>query len=60
MTRSSPGLVRHLLAAASLAAGLSLCGCNGRTVMAPASAPSPDAKPALAAPPASMMTPHGY
>ena len=60
MTRSKPGVFRHLLAAASLAAGLSLCGCNGRTVMAPASAPPPDAKPALAAPPASMMTPHGY
>ena len=60
MTRSTPGLFRHLLAAASLAAGLSLCSCNGRTVMAPASAPPPDAKPSLAAPPASMMTPHGY
>ncbi len=60
MTRSKPGPFRHLLAVASLAAGLSLCGCNGRTVMAPASAPSPDAKPALAVPPASMMTPHGY
>ena len=59
MTRSTPGLFRHLLAAAGLAAGLSLCGC-GRTMMAPASAPPPEAKPALAAPPASMMTPHGY
>ena len=60
MTDSRPGPLRHLLAAASLAAGLSLCACNGRTVMAPASAPPADAKPALAAPPASLMTPKGY
>ncbi len=60
MTLSKPGAFRHLLAVASLFAGLSVCGCNGHTVMAPASAPPPDAKPALAAPPASMMTPPGY
>ena len=60
MTRYTPAVFRPLLAAASLAAGLSVCGCNGRTVMAPASAPPPDAKPALAAPPASLMTPPGY
>ena len=60
MTRSKPGPFRSLLAAASLVAGLSVCGCNGHTGMAPASAPPPAGKPALAAPPASMMTPRGY
>ncbi len=60
MTLFKPGVFRHVLVAAGLAAGLSVGGCNGHTVMAPASAPPPDAKPALAAPPASLMTPQGY
>ncbi len=60
MTHSRPGLFRHLPVVASFAAGLSLCACNGHTVMAPASAPPVDAKPTLAAPPASLMTPKGY
>ena len=46
---------------ASLVIGLLLLSaCTGGTVLAPASAPPPDAKPALASPPASLMTPQGY
>ena len=52
---------RWLPALASLAIGLLLLSaCTGGTVLAPASAPPPDAKPALASPPASLITPHGY
>ena len=52
--------VRRLSGAAGLAVALLLSACAGRPVLAPASAPPPDAKPALATPPASIMTPHGY
>ena len=46
---------------ATLATGLLLLSaCTGGTVLAPASAPPPDAKPVLASPPASLITPHGY
>ena len=52
---------RRLPVLASLAIGLLLLSaCTGSTVLAPASAPPPDAKPALASPPASLITPHGY
>ncbi len=44
----------------ALAVLLLLAACNGNAVLAPASAPPPDAKPVLATPPASVMTPHGY
>jgi len=46
--------------AAALACALLLAGCGGRTVLAPDSAPTPAHKPALAAPPSSVMTPQGY
>ena len=52
MSRTVPAL--------ALAAGLLLAACNGNAVLAPASAPPPDAKPVLAAPPAALLTPHGY
>ena len=39
-------------------AALALAGCN--RVMVPASASMPDQKPALSAPPSSVMTPNGY
>ena len=37
---------------------LALAGCN--RVMVPAEGSMPDQKPALSAPPPSMMTPNGY
>ena len=46
---------------ATLVTGLLLLSaCTGDTMQAPASAPPPDAKPVLASPPASLITPHGY
>lgn len=48
------------LRAACIAASLALSACASHAVMAPASAPGPDAKPALATPPPSVMTPQGY
>ena len=51
---------RTLPVLAGVAVGLLLSACTGSKVLAPPSAPTPDAKPALAAPPSSLMTPHGY
>ncbi len=54
-------MLRCLPALVSLVIGLPLLSaCTGGTMLAPASAPPPDAKPALASPPASLITPHGY
>ena len=53
MSRISPAI-------ACLAVAMLVSACTGRTVLAPASAPPPDQKPALASPPASLMTPSGY
>ena len=55
---------RSVLAAARrpalLIVTLLLSACADRPVVAPEWPPSAGPKPALAAPPASMMTPHGY
>ncbi len=51
---------RTLPVLAGLAVGVLLSACTGSEVLAPTSAPSPGAKPALATPPSSMITPHGY
>lgn len=58
MSLPGPGIAR-LLSGACLLASL-LSGCAQQTMMAPASAPPAEAKPALATPPASIMTPQGY
>jgi len=60
MSCPTPSVMRQLPVAACLFLLTLLSACAGRTVLAPASAPPPDAKPALATPPASMMTPRGY
>ncbi len=60
MSRPRSERVRLPIRVACLVLGLAVSACSGRTVLAPASAPPPDAKPALATPPASMMTPPGY
>lgn len=60
MFRQISGAARSLLAPTCLAASLLLSACAANPVTAPASAPSGNAKPALAIPPASLMTPHGY
>lgn len=52
MTRSA--------AIALLYSAVLLAACNTHTVMPPTSPQGADSKPSLAAPPASVMTPHGY
>ena len=60
MSRPPSERIRLPIAVACLVLGLAVSACTGGTVLAPASAPAPDAKPALAAPPSSMMTPPAY
>lgn len=60
MFRQITRAARALLVPAGLVTSLALAGCAASPVLAPASAPSANAKPALATPPASLMTPHGY
>lgn len=60
MFRPVPRIVPSALAPACLIATLLLSACADRPVLAPDSVPSTGAKPALAAPPSSLMTPHGY